>query len=79
MSNEKFSEIFQARMADIERRLYQAGSTVTEICANVGVARATPVRWKRRLPKTIQLVDQLEAEVEKIEARQKKAAAKAAK
>lgn len=58
-----FEAQFQARLDDIERRGKEQGLTLTHICRDSGVARATPDRWRVDTPKTITLVDELEAVV----------------
>lgn len=65
-----FSEDFSGRLADLERRAKAAGSNMTQICKKSGVARATYERWKQRPPQTIAKVDELAAEVAKLEAGQ---------
>ena len=67
MNNKPFSEIFQDRVDDIYRRAKNAGVSVTALCRGAGTARATPDRWRTRLPMTVTLVDDLEAELAKHE------------
>ena len=70
----KFSDIFAERIRALEARAKAAGSNVTQICKNTGIARATYERWLDRPPQSITKLDELEAEVERAE----KAAAAAA-
>ena len=67
-----FEEEFRARLDDIIKRGAAVGLTVTQLCSNAGVARATPDRWRKRAPKTIKLIDQFEAEVARAEERKVK-------
>ena len=70
-----FTAAFHGRLADIESRAKAAGSNITQVCRKTGVARATYERWVQRAPQTIAKVDELEAEVIRIE---KEAAARSA-
>ena len=67
MTTKPFSLVFQERVDDIYRRAESAGVSVTALCRGAETARATPDRWRKRLPKTVTLVDDLEAELAKIE------------
>lgn len=62
-----FSNLFQERLTSIEARAKAAGSNITRVCRQTGVARATYERWIQRAPQTISKVDELEAEVARIE------------
>jgi len=62
-----FSESFTERLKSIEGRAKAAGSNVTQICKKTGIARATYERWMQRPPQTIAKVDELEAEVVRLE------------
>jgi len=62
-----FSEAFKAKLADIERRAKAAGSNMTQVCKNTGIARVTFERWGNRPPQTIAKMDELEAEVARLE------------
>lgn len=61
------SEQMQQGLRDMEARAKAAGSNMTQVCKNTGVARVTYERWKQRPPKTVQLYDTLEAEVSRLE------------
>lgn len=73
MKTKTFEQEFQGRIAELVDRAYKAGVTLSHICRETGIARATPDRWREHTPKTITLVDQIEAAVVKAE---KAAAAK---
>jgi enamine deaminase RidA (YjgF/YER057c/UK114 family) len=62
-----FAEAFTERLQNIERRAKAAGSNMTQVCKITGVARATYERWNHRPPQTIAKVDELEAEVVRLE------------
>ncbi|BCP56218.1 hypothetical protein K32_48350 [Kaistia sp. 32K] len=62
-----FTGEFHSRLDSIIERGKAAGLNLSDICKKAGVARATPDRWKAKAPKTIQVVDQLEAAVAKAE------------
>lgn len=63
-----FAEAFYARLESIIERGKACGMTLTDICRQSGVARATPDRWIASTPKTIELVDEMEAVVAEAEA-----------
>jgi uncharacterized protein YjcR len=62
-----FEQTFQDRLVNIEARAKAAGSNLPQLCQRSGIARATVERWVQRAPQTITKVDELEAEVVKIE------------
>lgn len=62
-----FSEEFSARIRLLEARAHVVGLDWSKLCRATGAARATPDRWLRRPPKTILMVDAMEAEVAKAE------------
>lgn len=67
MSKNTFEAEFQRRIDEIKRRAAAAGTSITALCQSTKIARATPDRWQQKAPKTIRLVDELEAELAKIE------------
>lgn len=69
-----FSDAFAEKLEEIERRAKAAGSNMTQVCKATGVARATYERWGHRPPQTIAKVDELMAEVERLEQEQRGAA-----
>lgn len=56
-----FEEEFNRRLNDIIKRGEVHGLTLTHICREAGVARATPDRWRAKPPLSITLVDKMEA------------------
>lgn len=65
--HKKFSELFIERLDDIERRARAIGSTITHLCRDSGVARATPDRWRKETPNTVSRMDALEEALVKAE------------
>lgn len=63
MSTNTFEAEFQRRVDDIKARALAAGTSITALCQATGIARATPDRWAKRTPKTVELVDLLEQAV----------------
>ncbi len=62
------TEIFNARLSNFEKRAKAVNSSVTEVCRNTGIARATYERWGFRPPGSVTKFDQLEAELARLEA-----------
>jgi hypothetical protein len=62
-----FSQEYINRLADIEKRAQAVGSNITVVCRNTGIARATVERGRERPPQSIAKIDQLTAEVVKLE------------
>ncbi len=58
-----FEEEFNRRLSDIVKRGEKQGLTLTHICREAGVARATPDRWRAKAPLSVTLVDKMEAVV----------------
>jgi precorrin-6x reductase len=73
-----FSAEFDTRLAAIEARAKAVGSNITQVCKKTGIARATYERWRERAPQTVSKVDELEAEVLRLEAAAQEKAATAA-
>jgi len=67
MNSKTFEAQFRDKLDEIETRAKEAGLNMTIICRETGISRATPDRWKRSLPKTVELVTAMEAVVEKRE------------
>lgn len=60
MNTKTFTEDFKARIASIEAEAKAMGLNWTSICKEAGLSRATPDRWKKKTPKTVQVVTQME-------------------
>lgn len=48
-------------------RAKKAGTSISELCRRANVDRSTPQRWKDNEPKTLQILNSLEAELDLIE------------
>jgi Cro/C1-type HTH DNA-binding domain len=70
MSTKTFESELRSRLNDIKERAAKAGTSLTSLCEATGISRATPDRWLKRAPKTIRLVDELEAALRKVEKEQ---------
>ena len=72
-----FAQEHKRRLQALEARAKAAGSNITQVCKATGIARATYERWVERSPQTITKLDDLEAEVSRLEAAALAAAAAA--
>lgn len=63
------SEVFLAKLDQIENDAKAAGANMTIICKKAGISRAGPVRWRNKIPHTIKLMDDMAAEAAKLLAR----------
>jgi hypothetical protein len=55
-----YVEEFRERVELLEQDARYAGTNLTEVCREAGVSRATPDRWKKNPPRTIQLLTLME-------------------
>ena len=62
-----FAQEHKRRLQALEARAKAAGSNITQVCKATGIARATYERWVERSPQTITKLDELEAEVARLE------------
>ena len=62
-----FRQVFSDRLDDIERRALKAGSNLTEVCRDIHISRSTPDRWRRQTPRTIKIIDKMDARVTVLE------------
>lgn len=51
---------FLVRLDEIEQRAKKLGLKMPMVCSGAGVARATPERWRRRVPQSVLLLDKLD-------------------
>lgn len=63
-----FAAELQTRLKNMEARAKAVGSNMTQVCKATGIARATFERWHDRAPQSVSKVDELEAEVARLEA-----------
>lgn len=70
-----FDDVFTQRIAQLERDAREVGLNLTSVCKLAGISRATPDRWKRKPPATIEIVTRMDAIVaehrEQLEAQKK--------
>ena len=59
---------FADRMRAISSRCRRLGISMSELCRRTDTARATPDRWMRRPPKSIETMAAFERELDKAEA-----------
>jgi hypothetical protein len=72
--NTTFSQEHARRLAALETRAKAVGSNITQVCKATGIARATYERWVQRAPQTVKKLDELEAEVARLESAARKVA-----
>lgn len=56
---------FKARVDKMEKDAAEVGLNFTVICREAGISRATPDRWRKKTPKTILLIAQIEGIIER--------------
>lgn len=62
---ETFGRVFADRLRLIEDGAKAVGLTMSEVCREAGIGRSTPGRWARgELPKTVRVVESLEAVID---------------
>lgn len=59
-TNPTFAEDFQAKIAEIEQEANACGLNWTSLCKEAGLSRATPDRWRKKIPKTIEVVTKMQ-------------------
>jgi len=64
-TQESFEALFKRRLEKIEADAKAIGLNFTSICKEAGFSRATPDRWKRSVPKTVQMVTKMEEIVDR--------------
>lgn len=60
-----YTDEFKERIAKLEQDAIDAGTNLTQVCREAGVSRATPDRWRKAVPKTVELVTLMEAIVKR--------------
>ena len=60
-----YSAEFLARLDKLEADIEMVGLTMTAVCREAKVARATPDRWRKEIPLSVEIVTRLEAVVNK--------------
>lgn len=62
-----FSKLFHDHLDEIERRALKVKSNLTEVCRDIHISRSTPDRWRRETPRTIKIIDKIDARVTALE------------
>lgn len=62
--NTTIDEEFKDALERLEKDAKDVGMTITSICRETGVSRATPDRWRRHPPKSIELLTKMQSIVE---------------
>jgi hypothetical protein len=55
-----FPDVFNKRLEAIELRALEVGLNLTVICAELHISRSTPDRWRRKIPRTVKIMDDME-------------------
>lgn len=63
-TNKDISAQFKDAVTRLEADAKKVGLTITAICRQTRVSRATPDRWKREAPTTVQLLAKMQGVVE---------------
>lgn len=56
----RFEKIFREYLDDIERRALRVGINLTAVSRSVKISRSTPDRWRRAVPRTIKILDEMD-------------------
>lgn len=67
MTRMKFADEMKARLKDMEARAKAVGSNMTRVTKNTEIARQTFERWMVRAPQSVRKLDEMEAEVQRLE------------
>lgn len=67
MPQTTFEQEMHNRLRDMEARAKAVGSNMTQVTKNTGIARATFERWQTRAPQSVTKLDEMEAEVQRME------------
>lgn len=71
MSN--FVKTFDAALDQLEEDAKEVGMTLTSLCRDTGVSRATPDRWRKVTPKTIEILSKMQDLVRAEQAKRERA------
>lgn len=58
--SDSITAMFYAALDDVETQAQSRGMTITSVCRDLGIARATPDRWRAEVPKTIELLEKMQ-------------------
>lgn len=56
---------FKDRLDGLLKRAKDSGVSLSKLCDDVGLARSTPDRWRKEVPKTIRSISELELALER--------------
>lgn len=72
-----FDEVFRETVNQLAVDAESAGTNLTQVCKATKISRSTPERWKgKRVPKSVQIVADMQRAVRKHAASNAKAASK---
>jgi transposase-like protein len=55
-----FEQTFQQALDQVEKDAKEVGMTITSICRDLGISRATPDRWRKEPPKTVEILTKMQ-------------------
>ena len=62
--SENFTKVFHDTLDKIEKDAKDVGLNLTSICKATEISRATPDRWRKTVPKTIKLIEDMQNIIE---------------
>jgi transposase-like protein len=62
-----FIDEFNDAITSISARAQKIGSSITEVCRRASVSRASPDRWRKKPPHTVDLVAKMQKTVAEME------------
>lgn len=68
VQRQRFDVEFTQRVRELDARAKAINLSWSQICRTTGTARATPDRWMRRPPKSVETLAAMEAAIEAAEA-----------
>jgi len=58
-----FEQVFHQTIDKLEEDAKAVGLTFTSICRDTGVSRATPDRWRKKVPNTVKILSEMQSVV----------------
>jgi hypothetical protein len=58
-----FEQVFHETLDQLEEAAKKEGLTLTSICRDTGVSRATPDRWRKKVPNTVKILSEMQSVV----------------
>jgi|GEM_PF-2840361 len=65
--NRNAYELFIDKLDEVQRRAERIGSNLTDVCREANISRATPNRWRREIPNTLEALVKMEEYVAGLE------------